>query len=85
LFLHLGKDVIIRAKDIVAILNGDKFPFALIPVAPEDYSVGTLAQAIMGIFVTDKAVYLTPISPSTLKKRVESGVTSNNHEGNTKL
>lgn len=76
MFLHLGGNTIVRTKDVVAILNAENrranHATQLAIKAPTDTSATkNTGEEAKSLVVTAKAVYLSPISSGTLKKRAE--------------
>ena len=66
LFLHIGGDYVIRAEEIIAIIDiKDQLPSPqserLIIIDENDYKA---------YVITDSNYYLSPISSATLKKRM---------------
>ncbi|MGQ9497033.1 MAG: extracellular matrix regulator RemB [Desulfotomaculales bacterium] len=79
MFLHLGADVMIPKKDIVAILD---IQTRLAGITREYLRIirGDGLLEVIGepgkersFIITPKKVYLSPISCTTLKKRAEEG------------
>ncbi len=79
MFLHIGKEVSILIRDIVAIINLESVAESNISqdflktIAEEGFVVSLTEEPHSFIVTTDK-VYLSPISTSTLKKRVKQFV-----------
>ncbi len=76
MFLHLGGNTIVRTKDVVAILNAENHrgnhAAQLAIKAPSDATATkNTGEETKSFVITDKAVYLSPISSGTLKKRAE--------------
>jgi extracellular matrix regulatory protein B len=74
MFVHLGEDILIDAKSIVAIINAENSMGAsstkeFLKTAQEEGSVQKIGGEYTSIVVTDKIIYLSPISSQTLKKR----------------
>jgi hypothetical protein len=74
MFVHLGEDILIDAKSIVAIINAENSMGAsstkeFLRVAQEEGFVKKINEEYASIVVTDKFIYLSPISSQTLKKR----------------
>jgi len=79
MFLHLGGNTIVRTKDVIAIVNAENGHSTQAigpPAKGPAKSIGTDTKAII---ITDKAVYLSPISSGTLKKRAEYLAGVNGH------
>ncbi|WP_100374339.1 extracellular matrix regulator RemB [Bacillus sp. FJAT-45037] len=78
MFIHLGGDIIIRSKEIIAILDRDVEDMSMVTktylekenelkrctVISEDY--------IKSIVITDEAIYFSPVSSLTLNKRAQA-------------
>jgi hypothetical protein len=74
MFVHLGGDTLINSKRIVAIINAENAMGAnstkeFLKTAQEEGFVQSISDAFASIVITDKIVYLSPISSQTLKKR----------------
>lgn len=78
MFLHLGGDVVVLKKDVIAILD---IRTRLSPVTKEFIEIAKDEGFIKNIsdhnkeksyIVTTKEIFLSPISCTTLKKRSES-------------
>lgn len=78
MFLHLGGDVVVPKKDVIAILD---IRTKLSPVTKEFIEIARDEGFIKNIsdqnkeksyVVTTKEIFLSPISCTTLKKRSES-------------
>jgi extracellular matrix regulatory protein B len=74
MFVHLGGDTLINSKRIVAIINtenalGANSTKEFLKTAQEEGFVQKLNDDFASIVITDKTVYLSPISSQTLKKR----------------
>lgn len=75
MFIHLGGDTLINAKRIIAILNADNVLGAnsskeFFKTAQEEGFVANPDQKeYKSIVITDKEIFLSPISTLTLKKR----------------
>ncbi|MCL5045794.1 MAG: DUF370 domain-containing protein [Actinobacteria bacterium] len=74
MFLHLGGDVIIRLKDVIAILDlevaGAPASKEYLQIAKDEGFLVDISEGSPKSFVTtDRKVYLSPISSVTLKKR----------------
>lgn len=81
MFVHLGADVVVRSKDIVCINDirtRDASPITreFLEVAREEGFLHDIASGEPKSFVvTVSGVYLSPISPATLRKRAEFPIT----------
>ncbi len=75
MFIHLGGDTLINSKRIIAILNVDSVLGAnsskefLKTAQEEGFIVNFDQEEYKSIVITDKDIYLSPISTLTLKKR----------------
>jgi hypothetical protein len=75
MFIHLGGDKIINSRSLVAILKSDSVLGAnsskeFFKTAQEEGFIANLDQEeYKSIVITDKDIYLSPISTLTLKKR----------------
>lgn len=74
MFVHLGEDMLIDSKSIVAIINAENSMGAsstkeFLRIAREEGFVQQIGSEFASIVITDKTVYLSPISSQTLKKR----------------
>lgn len=74
MFLHLGQDVMIPARSIIAIIDYQAMESEstreFLNVALEEGFVHPLTDDPNSFVVTNDKVYLSPISALTLKKRV---------------
>ncbi|NLW45986.1 MAG: DUF370 domain-containing protein [Firmicutes bacterium] len=77
MFIHLGGDKLINSKSLVAILNADSVLGAnsskeFLKTAQEEGFIANLDQEeYKSIVITDKDIYLSPISSLTLRKRAD--------------
>lgn len=75
MFIHLGGDTMVNSEKIIAILNADCVLGAnsskeFLKKAQEEGFIANLDQEeYKSIIITDKDIYLSPISTLTLKKR----------------
>lgn len=75
MFIHLGGDTLINSKRIIAILNVESVLGAnssknFLKTAQEEGFIANIDQKeYTSIVITDKNIYLSPISTLTLKKR----------------
>jgi len=72
--LHLGGDVIVRLKDVIAIIDlevtNSPASKEYLQIAKDEGFLVDVSEGVPKSFVTtDKKVYLSPISSVTLKKR----------------
>lgn len=75
MFLHIGQEVTILAKEIVAIIDLNAKPDSkdldeFLRTAAEEGFVNRLTDVPSSIIVTTNKVYLSPISSRTLAKRM---------------
>lgn len=77
MFLHLGADVVVPFSEVIAILNvetgtGWRSRNEFLHLAIGNGKVIDISDAMPKSYViTERAVYLSPISSLTLKKRAE--------------
>lgn len=75
MFIHLGEDTVIRIDEVVAIINyglflKDEVNKALIERAKMENKLCDIGrQMTKSVVITDKYIYFSPFSPTTLKKR----------------
>ncbi len=75
MFVHLGGDTLVNSKRIIAILNADSVLGAnsskdfLKTAQEEGFIDNSNQEGYKSIVITDKNIYLSPISTLTLKKR----------------
>lgn len=75
MFIHLGGDTLVESKKIITILNvetalGANSSKEFLKTAQEEgFIVNQDQKEYKSIIVTDKEIYLSPISTLTLKKR----------------
>lgn len=74
MFLHLGGDVIVRLKNVIAIFDlevaGAPASKEYLQIAKDEGFLVDVSEGTPKSFVTtDRKVYLSPISSVTLKKR----------------
>lgn len=89
MFVHLGGDTLINSKCIIAIINAENAMGAnstkeFLKTAQEEGFVQKISDEYVSIVITDKTIYLSPISSQTLKKRagfIEELDTNLNLEG----
>ena len=89
MFVHLGGDTLINSKRIVAIIDaqnslGANSTKEFLKTAQEEGFVKKINEECASIVITDKTIYLSPISSQTLKKRagfIEGLETNANLEG----
>lgn len=73
MYLHVGEEVLVRTKDIIAILDIDSTstsPFMEEFIARQEQQVVHLAKGtVKSIVVTGNHIYYSPLASGTLKKR----------------
>lgn len=75
MFIHLGENIVIQTKDVVAIIDGDQIKDSAI--LNEFVAMNTQTNNIIkiskgmvkSIVVTESKVYFSPLSTVTLKRR----------------
>ncbi|MEK4563093.1 extracellular matrix/biofilm biosynthesis regulator RemA family protein [Alkalihalobacillus sp. FSL R5-0424] len=77
MFIHLGGDVMIRATEIIAILQYEnseapeqKNPFITLAGAKE--SVTITPDLVKSVVITDHVIYYSPVSSITLNRRAQT-------------
>ena len=78
MFLHLGGEIIVPLKDVVAIMdvktrNNSESTAEFLTVAEEEGFVVHLGGKVHSFVVTTDKVFLSPISTATLRKRAIEG------------
>ncbi|WP_078429542.1 extracellular matrix regulator RemB [Alkalihalobacterium alkalinitrilicum] len=77
MFIHLGGDIVIRSKDVVAILNSDMKESSGITKEfinahfKANYVFEISEEMTKSIVITNDQVYYSPISSVTLKRRAQ--------------
>ncbi|MGE5550517.1 MAG: extracellular matrix regulator RemB [Bacteroidota bacterium] len=76
MFLHLGGNTIVHTKDVIAILNAENRAEEQWAVHSVRYALGErqvkrIGEDAKAVVVTTDAVYISPISSNTLRKRAE--------------
>jgi hypothetical protein len=73
LFIHLGDDVIVNTRDVIAILNRQLLSSSPIVSEFMENQKGEIIILSDGkaksVVVTDHQIYLSSLAPNTLKKR----------------
>ena len=76
MFIHIGGDTVVRAKDVISILdinhvdrNTKKRYYLLDQGENEQYVESIAIDDVKSIVITTNRVYYSPISSMTLKKR----------------
>lgn len=79
MFIHLGEDVVIRANDVVAILDwqlSDNLNDDVKRFKDKEKLVDIGKNLTKSIVVTNDTLYLSPLSSLTLKRRAEASIES---------
>ncbi|GAF66335.1 extracellular matrix regulator RemB [Alkalihalobacillus trypoxylicola] len=80
MFIHLGGDMVVRAREIIAILSRDVQELSAVTSAYLEQeelrkSVVTISEDfIKSIVITDRTIYYSPVSSNTLKRRASMNV-----------
>ncbi|WP_102264759.1 extracellular matrix regulator RemB [Mesobacillus jeotgali] len=73
MYLHVGEEVLVRTKDIIAILDiesASSSPFMEEFITRQDQQIVHLAKGtVKSIVVTGNHIYYSPLASGTLKKR----------------
>lgn len=73
MYIHIGEDVLVRARDIVAIIDKETVlasEYAKEHKERREESVVNLAKSsYKSVVVTTEKIYFSPLSSGTLKKR----------------
>ncbi len=82
MFLHIGEEVVVRLKDVIAIMDLDtttvsKYSKEFLKIAEEEGFIVSISNDLPKSFIiteVDKKskIYLSPISSITLSKRAKS-------------
>ncbi len=82
MFLHLGEEVVVRLKDVIAIMDLDattvsKYSKEFLKIAEEEGFIVSISDDLPKSFVITEVdekskIYLSPISSVTLFKRAKS-------------
>lgn len=79
MFLHLGEDVIVLKKDIIAIFSNesvleDHSSREFLEIAQNEKKTRKIGEPnkAKAFIITDNCVYISPISSNTLLKRAEN-------------
>ncbi|MDQ0209145.1 extracellular matrix regulator RemB [Alkalicoccobacillus murimartini] len=76
MFIHLGGDVMIRAIEIIAILQYEKNDIAEETeafLAKANDSITITPDLVKSVIITDQVIYYSPVSSVTLNRRVLTG------------
>lgn len=75
MYLHIGSDYMVEAKKILAIFSCRRLQENFLEESGSRYTIvdATRGEECSSFILTDKIIYLSPISSSTLKKRFEEG------------
>ncbi|MDQ0415187.1 extracellular matrix regulator RemB [Mesobacillus stamsii] len=73
MYMHVGEEVLVRTKDIIAIIAMESVSFSMFMeefIAKQDREIVQLTKgSIKSIIVTDNQIYYSPLASGTLKKR----------------
>lgn len=73
MYLHVGEDVLVKTKDIIAILDIDSASSSTLMgefIARQDQKAVHLAKGtVKSIVITGEHIYYSPLASGTLKKR----------------
>ncbi|MBD7939572.1 MULTISPECIES: extracellular matrix regulator RemB [Cytobacillus] len=73
MYIHIGEDVLIRAKDLVAIIDKESVGSSINAeefLQRDDTSYTNLAKGVYkSVVITTDHIYYSPLASSTLKKR----------------
>lgn len=76
MYLHVGEEVLVRTKDIIAILDiesASASPFMEEFLARQDREIVQLAKgSVKSIILTGNHIYYSPLASGTLKKRSQN-------------
>ncbi|GAE26195.1 hypothetical protein JCM9140_2232 [Halalkalibacter wakoensis JCM 9140] len=87
MFIHLGGDIIIRAKDIIAIINSDSHEQSSITSTylkeeeKKKKKVVISSDYTKSIVLTDDEIYYSPVSSLTLNRRAQGKSLTDLHYG----
>jgi extracellular matrix regulatory protein B len=74
MYIHIGEEILVRTKDIIAILDKDVHSSQYIQEFlqhNEKHTENLSKNPFKSIVVTKEKVYLSPLSSTTLKKRTQ--------------
>ncbi|SFB01575.1 MULTISPECIES: extracellular matrix regulator RemB [unclassified Bacillus (in: firmicutes)] len=73
MYIHLGEEILIQTKDIIAILDKDSFNSSTMAEEflkrKENTAINLAKGHFKSVVITLDKVYLSPLSSGTLKKR----------------
>ncbi|WP_374703389.1 extracellular matrix regulator RemB [Bacillus sp. V3-13] len=72
MYLHVGEDILVRTKDIIAILDKDSIQSPDVGefLQQKGENVINLAKGpFKSVVITDERIYYSPLASGTLKKR----------------
>ncbi|KYO67252.1 extracellular matrix regulator RemB [Thermovenabulum gondwanense] len=73
MFIHIGKNTVIKSRDVIAILDSSTAKSAatseFLQIAKEEGFVKSEEKEGKSIIITEKNIYFSPISSITLLKR----------------
>ena len=84
MFIHLGGDTVVPKEEVIAILNlklvnKSDINREFMGLAKEEGFISSITDnaASKSFIITTKKIFLSPISPSTLKKRSKEEIDKN--------
>ncbi|MFE8697637.1 extracellular matrix regulator RemB [Cytobacillus sp. FJAT-53684] len=73
MYIHVGEDILVRSKDIIAILDKESFNSSKYVeefLECKNHSIVNLSKgSFKSVVITAKEVYFSPLASGTLKKR----------------
>jgi hypothetical protein len=77
MYLHIGEEVMVRASNIIAILDRRLLKSDWQSTLP-DVAAKTIRNIskhdVKSIVITDETIYLSPLASTTLKKRMDTSL-----------
>ncbi|CEG29496.1 extracellular matrix regulator RemB [Bacillus sp. B-jedd] len=72
MYIHIGEDHMVRVREIIAIIDKDSAASGVQETAD---AINLSKGPFKSVVITEKNVYLSPLSSTTLKKRsAQSGI-----------
>jgi extracellular matrix regulatory protein B len=75
LYIHIGEDCLVKAKDIIAIIDKESSNsspyFEELLNKHENHLIDLAKGSFKSIIITSGTIYFSPLASSTLKKRSE--------------
>lgn len=75
MYIHIGEEILVRAKDIIAILDKDSVHSSQYIQEflqhNENHTENLSKNPFKSIVITKEKVYLSPLASTTLKKRAQ--------------